>query len=209
MKWIYERAVQRAGEFHIEGVTLQLTTGVVKRIIPAIASTNAIIAAACANEVVKYVTGCAPNVQNWMFYNGQTAINTNTMDYKRSRVPHLQGVPRVEVGACAAHGAGLVPGAHACTAQCASSASAPTATTCTPPARRHWRRRRDPISVRLRACVLCVYACLTLCLCVCSQESERAAARRHCCGGGGQQEGQRHPAHLLHRLRDTRACCVV
>lgn len=52
--------------FRLQGVTWQLTGGVVKNIIPAIASTNAIIAAACALEALKLLTVCSSGIENYM-----------------------------------------------------------------------------------------------------------------------------------------------
>ncbi|CDK29356.1 unnamed protein product [Kuraishia capsulata CBS 1993] len=72
--WIYDQALFRANEFGIEGVTRSLTLGVVKNIVPAIASTNAIIAASCCNEAFKFVTSCNPVLDNYMMYSGDQSV---------------------------------------------------------------------------------------------------------------------------------------
>ena len=58
--------ISRPARLDMQGVTWQLTGGVVKNIIPAIASTNAIIAAACALEAVKLLTVCSSGMENYM-----------------------------------------------------------------------------------------------------------------------------------------------
>jgi len=86
MTWIFLRATERANKFGIKGVTFHLTQQVVKRIIPAIASTNALIAAACVNEALKYRTRSAYLLNNYLMYMGQqqTGTHSDTFRYKRN-----------------------------------------------------------------------------------------------------------------------------
>jgi len=99
VKWLYETAQKRAAEYNISGVTYRLTLGVIKNIIPAIASTNAIIAglefefhlifytyeraAGCANEAFKIATDVSNVLNNWMMFNGVTGLYTHTFEFEK------------------------------------------------------------------------------------------------------------------------------
>jgi len=80
IQWILKRALEHADRFNIPNtkITYKLTQGVVKNIIPAIAATNAIIAATCANEAFKAVTEASRNLDNYVYYFGNTGVGTNT-----------------------------------------------------------------------------------------------------------------------------------
>lgn len=83
IQWLYEQALERAKEFNITGVTYSMTQGVVKNIIPAIASTNAIIAASCCNEAFKIATNANPYLNNYMMYTGNDGVYTYTFEHER------------------------------------------------------------------------------------------------------------------------------
>ncbi|RXG56340.1 NEDD8-activating enzyme E1 catalytic subunit [Armadillidium vulgare] len=83
ISWICEKAQKRAAEYGINGVTYRLTQGVVKRIIPAVASTNAVIAAACATEVFKLVTSSCKPMNNYCIFNDSDAIYTYTYEQEK------------------------------------------------------------------------------------------------------------------------------
>ncbi|KAJ7685310.1 NEDD8 activating enzyme [Mycena polygramma] len=81
--WLYTVAAARAKEFNIEGVTWALTQGVVKRIIPAIASTNAIIAASCCNEAFKIATSSAAYLNNYFMLIGTEGVYSYTFEHEK------------------------------------------------------------------------------------------------------------------------------
>jgi ubiquitin-activating enzyme E1 C len=58
--------------------------GVVKNIIPAIASTNALVSAHCVTEAIKSLSGCNFHLDNYLQYMGQTGLSTQTFVFERS-----------------------------------------------------------------------------------------------------------------------------
>jgi ubiquitin-activating enzyme E1 C len=96
MSFLFDKAKERAGKFDIEGVTMQLTSGVVKRIIPAIASTNAIIAAACVNEVVKYLSYGSHLLHTYLMYLGKEGVYSHTFEYaQKEDCPVCMDAPQI------------------------------------------------------------------------------------------------------------------
>ncbi|XP_066252487.1 NEDD8-activating enzyme E1 catalytic subunit [Euwallacea similis] len=83
LAWVHEKSVDRASQFNIQGVTFRLVQGVVKNIIPAVASTNAVIAAVCATEVFKLATSCCNPLNNFMVFNDIDGIYTYTYEAEK------------------------------------------------------------------------------------------------------------------------------
>ncbi len=77
MLWVFHRATERAAQFNIVGVTYSLTMQVTKSIIPAMASTNALISAACVNEAFKFLSGSSMMLENFFMFMGNSGIHTS------------------------------------------------------------------------------------------------------------------------------------
>jgi ubiquitin-activating enzyme E1 C len=92
MRWIMTKAQERAAEFRVTvggAIDISKTLGVVKNIIPAIASTNALIAAAASNEALKIATACGPLLDNYMLFNAEEGTYSNAQSFAKN--------PRCEV----------------------------------------------------------------------------------------------------------------
>ncbi|XP_018332029.2 NEDD8-activating enzyme E1 catalytic subunit [Agrilus planipennis] len=83
INWVHEKSLERAQQFNITGVTYRLVQGVVKNIIPAVASTNAVIAAICATEVFKLATSCYVPLNNFLVFNDVDGIYTYTYESEK------------------------------------------------------------------------------------------------------------------------------
>ncbi|KAJ7317041.1 hypothetical protein JRQ81_003203 [Phrynocephalus forsythii] len=107
IQWIFEKSLERAAQFNIKGLTYRLTQGVVKRIIPAVASTNAVIAGrenclACSQVPQKIEFSPSAKLQEVLDYLINSAslqmkspAITATM-YGRNKTLYLQSVASIE-----------------------------------------------------------------------------------------------------------------
>ena len=74
VEWIYKTALERAKKYKIEGVTYNLTLGVIKNVIPAISSTNSLIAASTVMEALKIWAGFSKRLNNYFMYMGHEGL---------------------------------------------------------------------------------------------------------------------------------------
>lgn len=94
IQWIVDHATKRANDHNITGINFRFTQGVVKRIIPAVASTNAVIASICATEVFKLATSCTGLMNNYTMFNDIEGIYMLTYPpEKRDDCPICSNAP--------------------------------------------------------------------------------------------------------------------
>eukprot|EP00922_Rhytidocystis_sp_ex-Travisia-forbesii_P017008 GHVS01025371.1.p1 GENE.GHVS01025371.1~~GHVS01025371.1.p1 ORF type:complete len:374 (+),score=45.07 GHVS01025371.1:51-1172(+) len=87
IEWLRKVAEERAIAFGISAtITTSFALGVAKRIVPAVASTNAFIAASLVQEALKLATYMGPVLNNYFMYMGDSGIYTCTFDFAKNDV---------------------------------------------------------------------------------------------------------------------------
>jgi NEDD8-activating enzyme E1 len=64
-------------------MVVAVSLGVVKNVIPAVASTNAVIAASCANEALKLLSFSAQSLNTYLMYVGGSGLYTDSFEYAK------------------------------------------------------------------------------------------------------------------------------
>ncbi|KAF8357997.1 rfl-1 [Pristionchus pacificus] len=84
VEWVLGKALARANQYNIRGVDSRLTQGVLKRIIPAVASTNAVIAAACTIEALKCASNISKPIDNYAMFTDVEGVFMTVLKLERN-----------------------------------------------------------------------------------------------------------------------------
>ena len=83
-------------------ISYSFIVGVVKNVIPAVASTNAVIAASCANEAMKLLSFSAQSLNTYMMYMGSDGLYTDSFAYsKKDDCPVCGAAPPMKLSLAA------------------------------------------------------------------------------------------------------------
>lgn len=97
INWVCENAQKRGEQYGIFGINYSLTLGVIKNVIPAIASTNAIIAAETVLEAIKVLTNVSSILDNNFMYMGHEGLYGSHEKYEKEPDCNICSKPLLEV----------------------------------------------------------------------------------------------------------------
>lgn len=83
IQYITKKANEHADRFNLDHVDERFARSVVKNTVPAIASTQSIVASTCVIEGIKLLSGSAPNIPFHLLINGQKRIYLSAIEQER------------------------------------------------------------------------------------------------------------------------------
>lgn len=81
LEMITKDAKDHADKFGLSGIDSSFVTRVIKNTIPAIASTQAMIASVCVTEAIKCISECAPCVNNRVDFNSESGFCVDSFNF--------------------------------------------------------------------------------------------------------------------------------